>query len=63
MKIWIARDRRGLLTLSSEKPVKDRCGRWFGKGQSILKFDFPSVTFENSPQQVEIKMINDECDK
>ena len=60
MEAWIARDRRGLLMLFLEKPVKDRCGRWFGKGQSILKIDFPSVTFENSPQQVEIKLIENE---
>lgn len=63
MKLWIARNRRGVLTLFSEEPVKDRFGRWWGKGQSILSFDIPSVTFENSPQQVEIKLIENECNK
>jgi len=59
MKMWITRGRRGVLTLFSQEPVKDRFGRWFGKGESILNFDIPSVTFENSPQQVEISLIKD----
>ncbi len=57
MKLWIARSRKGILSLFAEKPMKDDYGRWFGKQQSILSIDFPSVTFENSPQQVEIKLI------
>ena len=54
MKMWIARSRRGSLSLFTKKPFKDHFGRWFGEGDSVCKFDFPEVTFENSPMEVEL---------
>ena len=72
MKIWIARDADGVICLFKEKPKLDDRGYWrdgtckndeFYAYAELDKTDFPSVTFENSPQQVEIKLINDECDK
>ena len=39
----------------ADKPIKDRHGRWFGKGQTYCNFDLPEVTFENSPMKVELK--------
>jgi hypothetical protein len=59
MKLWIARSKREVLSLFSEEPYKDMLGRWFGKEQSICSFDIPEVKFENSPQQVEIKLIKE----
>ncbi len=58
---WIARDKRGVLRLYDTRPLKFK---WFGEwshGLGILNpEDFPEVTWENSPQQVEItlKTIN-----
>ena len=57
MEMWIARSKRGALSLFSEEPFKDRFGRWLGKEQSVCSFDIPEVTFENSPQRVEIKLM------
>lgn len=54
MKLWIARSKRGTLSLFTEKPCKDRYGRWFGEGDSICKFDMPEVAFNNSPMEVEL---------
>lgn len=71
MKLWIARDRyndaygRGCLTLHLYKPSLNECGRWvdntvYGFECVLHKEEFPEVTFENSPQQVEIKLIKEE---
>lgn len=63
MKIWIARDKDGTLCLFREKPTLDVC-YWLdhslimnGCIAELLKIDFPEITFENSPQQVELKLI------
>jgi hypothetical protein len=56
MKMWIARDLNGGLFLFSEKPrlIRDHhywCGNnWYKINRNL----FPEVTFENSPQEVEI---------
>ena len=60
MKLWIARDKNGMLTLFDGKPfVKDKhfvCDDLISA--IILEVDmFPEVTFENSPQEVELKLI------
>lgn len=61
MKLWISRDKNGTLILHESKPyclysVWHNCNQEF-----ILENDFfPQVTFENSPQEVEIKLINNE---
>lgn len=59
MKMWIARDIGGGLYLFPEKPIKDNVYGYY-EGEDWYQIDrdlFPSVTFENSPQQVEIKLI------
>lgn len=63
--IWIARDDKGYLKLyEGERP------KWiwprsllneegYYKGDWVMeldKYDFPEVTWENSPQQVELKL-------
>lgn len=71
MKLWIARDNsndaygRGCLTLHLYKPHLNRYGRWvddtaYGYKCVLTKDNFPEVTFSNSPQQVEIKLIKEE---
>lgn len=59
---WIARDKDGWPFLHSEKPQADHNGFFFsrngkGVGFKIPKDLFPEVTWENSPQQVELKLI------
>lgn len=69
MKMWIARLSINLLYVYKEKPEKETFKS--GNSEFTLKeaiFElpeewFPEVTFENSPQQVEIKLIENECDK
>lgn len=63
MKLWIAKNKRGKLGLYPFKPHYDfTYDLWICKlgNLSIKKKDFPEVTFENSPQMVEIKLIKEE---
>ena len=57
MKLWIARDRRGTrLTLHGEKPTWNeeyRVWSWWYI-TDLDDNDFPEVTFENSPMEVEL---------
>lgn len=61
MGIWIARDKNGELYLYNERPFR----REKEFSLNIVGFDFceipeeyfPSVTWENSPQEVELKLI------
>ena len=66
MKLYIARDGNGNICLYREKPSLLYDGDEFDminkKGENILVGildfnDFPEVTFDNSPQQVELKLI------
>ena len=57
MKMWIARDKNGEIYLYPTKPDKhgyifDGYDWW-----QIKKDFFPEVTFENSPMEVELKLI------
>lgn len=57
MKLWIARDEEGFIAIYQEKPVY-RHGEWYGGLYIFLKKEiYPEVTFENSPQEVELKLI------
>ena len=66
MKLWIARQRDNSVYLFTHKPTLF-CGRWCmnGVNQCYAKFCknkvsadmFPEVTFENSPQEVELKLV------
>ena len=63
MKLWIARDRSGLW-MYTIKPLFDPDRKEFeSEDGNILYVDdelFPEVTFENSPQQVELKLVKEE---
>lgn len=64
MKLWVARTKggfkKGYLAIFENKPVyikhKDE---WvdFSVGIYINNEEFPEVTFENSPMEVELKVI------
>ena len=59
MKLWIFRDKYGLW-LSKTKPflVDDMWTNDNGTLDRIYSDDlFPEVTFENSPQEVELKLV------
>ena len=67
MKLWIARDRDGELKLFSQIPFYDELYEsWFAlKNDECYGFvgyldenEIPEVTFENSPQEVELKLSN-----
>ena len=61
MKMWVARDYMfNSLYLYKNRPELDG-DRWISNdGMYSLDNDlFPSVTFENSPQQVEIKLVEE----
>ena len=67
MKLWIARDKQGYLGLYYDKPRWERHGfsqieDWYDGGfLGYLDSDeFSKVTFENSPQEVELT-IKDVC--
>lgn len=61
MKCWIARDENEQLHLFSSKPEKIRThfGDHYADKWEIDEKCFPEVTFENSPQEVEI-ILSDE---
>lgn len=64
MKFWIARNTDDTLVLFQSKPILGTDFIW----EELLNEDcmyieeylFPEVTFENSPQQVEIKLTKEE---
>lgn len=58
MKLWIARDKSGFLHLHEEKPTLDG-EYWLSNGSwTFIDLEyFPEVTFENSPQEVELKLV------
>lgn len=67
MKCWIARDESGLIAIYKRKPYKKydvftkswhwRIDNSSGDYMCLLDSYFPEVTFENSPQQVELKLV------
>ena len=64
-KFWIARDSYGLW-LFIQKPTKylsngDKCFSKLNNIRYLIDSQlFPEITFENSPQQIEIKLIKEE---
>lgn len=57
MKLWIARDKYGGLYLHTKEPQRVDYG--YFRSINTLKLpilEFPEVTWENSPQQVELKL-------
>ena len=65
MKLWIARDSYGLW-LFDNKPKKviingDKCCKpTIGNRYYFVDELFPEVTFENSPQLIEIELVKEE---
>ena len=63
MKLWIARDIDGGLYLYMNKPIKGdyrfTCGYVFDDYIQLDSDEFPEVTFENSPQEVELKLCSE----
>ena len=61
MELWIAKDLSEELILFKERPsYNNRIKMWIGGGLPIGKLtghSFSEVTFENSPQQVELKLV------
>ena len=61
MRLWIARTKSGKLGLYPFIPLYDNIyDLWICK-LGVLIIDkklFPEITFENSPQQVELKLVN-----
>ena len=60
MEFWIAREILGNLYLYNTEPYLDG-EEWNSKGNYYLidKHLFTEVTFENSPQMVEIKLVKE----
>lgn len=67
MKLWLARDKNGDLYLYDTKPHRDiDTFHSFGPYGEIYLWDddmFPEVIFENSPQEVEIKLASTGLDR
>lgn len=57
MKLWIARDKDGAVYAHRTHPRKE--GNMFFSNRSMYlgNTNFPEVTWENSPKQVELKLI------
>ena len=67
MKLWIARDKDGMLYLYEDKPKLAYSNAHYfdvanGKCYGLPIGLYPEVTFENSPQQVELKLISNDKD-
>ena len=61
MKLWIARDKDNDLYLYDDVPQKCKTHFIQQDYKSVMELSdklFPEVTFENSPQEVEIKLVN-----
>ena len=64
MKLWIARNEDGDLSLFRDKPVYDDIGHFWRSyfECSIGELDyhiFSEVTFENSPREIELKLVEE----
>lgn len=67
MKMWITRSTYGSLKIHFDEPCKivkerqdEKYGWWESEHYNVIRFidPFPEVTFENSPMEVELKLIN-----
>lgn len=62
MKFWIARDKDGMLHLYEDKPkLANSNAHYFdvanGECYDLPIGLYPEVTFENSPKQFELKLV------
>lgn len=68
MKLWVARDDKGYIGLYKQRPVWREIAwctdpvyfDWVNANflGYLEKGSFPEVTFENSPQEVELTLLN-----
>ena len=61
MKLWIARDYDGSLWLFEKEPIYDESIDGWTDRSSVLILEsnlYPEVTFENSPMEVELKLVD-----
>lgn len=57
MKMYISRDADGELHLNYDKPTKHGGIMWINQRSDFMELypeDYPEVTFENSPMEVEL---------
>ena len=59
MEIWTARDKNGDLFLFRLEPTRDTDVFMGGVFMEIENYLFPEVTWENSPQKVELKLVEE----
>jgi hypothetical protein len=62
MKLWIARDENGCLYLYNKPPRLEKSYFFPQKGYDSFSLDselFPEVTFYNSPQEVQLKLMEE----
>jgi hypothetical protein len=61
MKLWIARNLDGSVYLCTEKMTFSKqfqeWGCYYGSFLRLSKENFPELTFENSPREVELKLV------
>lgn len=60
MKLWIARNYNNRIAVFDREPIEDygAFAARLGSTECYLPMSwFPSVTFENSPQEVELKLL------
>ena len=58
MKLWIARDLDTTLKLHFEEPILFPANNWISSSEKELDPTlFPEVSFENSPMEVKLKLI------
>ena len=64
MKLWISRNKDNTVVIFQSKPILNNNQEW----DEILneyfmlipEYLFPEVTFENSPQEVELKLVKND---
>ena len=58
MELWLARDKSGYLLLFENIPIRKGNGFYSLEGYYYVLHGelFPEVTFENSPQRVELEL-------
>ena len=62
MKLWIVRDLSEELILFKEKPsYNNKFKMWMYGGLPVGRLrGFPEITFENSPQMIELELVKEE---
>ena len=62
MRLWVARNEDNSLHIHNVKPgliYDDYTKQWAYEGDASMEIDedlYPEITFENSPQEVELKL-------